>query len=256
MSLDTNITKQKLRYFNSVVNRKKEKEGLEEVDNIIESWIDYILDNHGKSNELVLSSFLRLNNKTSFHIIRHGETEYNAQGLVTGKKNARLTKAGEYQAKRAGQKLNKKYDIAICSTLDRSFRTLLITLVENNIDVNLIYKDRRLNERGLGVLESRPWRYLKEYSEGDLKYAPVKGENYIEVLTRVLYFVSDLIKFVQIYDCSSVLISSHMGPMRILRGLFEKEESSSAVLNSSFKNTEVKKYTCDKIYFPKFALNP
>lgn len=249
METDSQINKKDLPFFETAIKREESL-----IHDKVECWIQILKSCNYHYRESSLNDFLQLPKNITFHIIRHGETELNVKGLVSGQKNTKLTQKGTLQAYEVGNKLRKEYNIAICSTLDRSFKTLLITLIKHNIHTNFIFKDPRLDERNLGILEKRPWTYIDEFSSGDLKFAPKNGENYLSVLFRVLLFLSDVVRFTHLTNSSSVLISTHMGPMRILKGVFERIDKSALVLNSTFDNTEVLKFTTNKIYFPKFGI--
>ncbi len=75
-------------------------------------------------------------------IMRHGETEYNADGRMTGHANAKLTKEGVEQGRRTGYVLRKfDIDIAYASPLDRAKQTLELGLEFANAHNNLKNKD-------------------------------------------------------------------------------------------------------------------
>jgi len=188
-------------------------------------------------------------------LMRHGETVTNAKGLVTGSQDVPLTQAGEEQARRIGLRLDRHYELALHSTLDRSLKTLLLALLAGHIKVDQILADPRLNERSLGILELRPWAPVEEYAQGDLYYAPAGGESYAEVARRCLSLLLDLVDFVVAVLPERILVSGHMGPMRILIGILEEQHDPVVVLARSFENTEIVRVHWRRLVLPGFMMD-
>jgi broad specificity phosphatase PhoE len=186
------------------------------------------------------------------HLIRHAETETNADKLITGSQDVKLTSKGEEQAISLGEKLEKYYDIAFASELQRSQKTLEIALHEGRVSVDNLLADKRLNERSLGVLEGQRSRWIPEYDAGDLHYAPEEGESYSKVAQRTLSFLLDVADFVVDKDINKILICGHMGSLRILVGIIEEQENPVTVLGLSFLNAEVYKLAWNRLRIPKF----
>ena len=91
----------------------------------------------------VLARPLSLAQPVQLHLVRHGETVTNAQGLVTGSQDVPLTAVGEDQARRIGHLLDRHYDLALHSTLSRSLHTLRLALEAGRINVERIRSDPR-----------------------------------------------------------------------------------------------------------------
>jgi probable phosphoglycerate mutase len=200
----------------------------------------------------LLAEPIELPFSVDLHLMRHGETEANAQSLVTGVQDSPLTGLGREQAQAVGRLLVSRYDVAIHSRLSRSAETLRLAIDAGHIEVGAVYADQRLNERSLGELELTQVRPIEEFARGDLHYAPSGGDSYAEVSRRLLSFLLDLARFVSRTDTSAVLLCGHMGPMRILAGIFEGQCDPSRVLARSFKNTEVLRVHWDRLAFPAF----
>jgi len=85
--------------------------------------------------------------------VRHGQSEWNAEGKFTGWTDIGLTDRGKQEAIEAA-KLLKDYtfDLAITSVLKRNIETLEIILKELGLDLK-IEKYWRLNERHYGALQ-------------------------------------------------------------------------------------------------------
>lgn len=84
-------------------------------------------------------------------IIRHGETDWNKQGLLQGTKDIPLNETGLEQAEMARESLkNENIDVCYCSPLIRTRQTAEVIL--NGRDVPVVY-DERIVERKFGVAE-------------------------------------------------------------------------------------------------------
>lgn len=70
------------------------------------------------------SPALPLESSVELHLVRHGETETNARGVITGAKDVALTEKGMAQAREIGRHLDPCYDLGFHSTLSRSRDTL------------------------------------------------------------------------------------------------------------------------------------
>lgn len=195
-----------------------------------------------------------LPNSIEIHIIRHAESEINAQKRITGSQDVKLTLRGKEQAKHLGQKLDELYDVAFTSTLKRAYETLNLALGDGSIDVGAIICDSRLNERSLGILEGKRQHTVLEYATGNLDYAPEQGESYREVTQRIISFLLNLFESALEQKVEKVLICSHMGPMRIMIGILADIADPVEVLNFHFSNAEVLKINWEKLQFPKFLI--
>lgn len=185
--------------------------------------------------------------------IRHGESVSNANGLIAGAWDVPLTAKGRFQAKILGLRLDAAYDLAWSSRLKRSQETLGLALKTRRGLCEFVCTDSRLNERSMGVLERTPRRTIEAYLDGDLRYAPEGGESYLQLTQRVLSFLVDL---VLLGARSTVplraLVSTHVGPMRIIRGILERRRDRREVLKQSFENAEP--YACElrELKWPRF----
>ncbi|MDD4135931.1 MAG: histidine phosphatase family protein [Candidatus Shapirobacteria bacterium] len=84
-------------------------------------------------------------------LIRHGETEENANHVVGGLDDSKLNKKGIEQAKKAGKELEEKYkiDIIFCSPLKRCVETLENILDEYPFE-GQIFMSKLIEERDFG----------------------------------------------------------------------------------------------------------
>lgn len=199
-----------------------------------------------------LSEPIDLARPLEIHFIRHGETVANAKGLVTGSRDVELTGRGRAQAKAAGRHLASYYEAAFCSTLTRSRETLNLLLSKQGVKAREVYSDQRLNERSLGDLELKPKQNVPAFEQGDLRFAPKHGDSYLEVTRRMLSFLVDLSEWSMKTRTPRVLVSGHMGTMRILFGIAENLDDSAEVLNQSFNNCEMVKVSIKRLAIPAF----
>lgn len=91
-----------------------------------------------------------------FVLLRHGESELNAEGRFSGWADCRLTAAGMRQAHEAGRKLRGLgigFDVCFTSVLSRAVVTAEIVLGEMDLADIPVTKTWRLNERHYGILE-------------------------------------------------------------------------------------------------------
>lgn len=188
----------------------------------------------------------------NLHLIRHAQSKTNADKRVTGAQDVALSLEGEQQAIALGKDLLSSYDVIFASTLQRSQATLELAVNSRCIKVEQVFVDSRLNERCLGILEGQPWHWIPEYANGDLSYSPEGGESYEEVARRILSFLIELANYTLKDSIRNVLISGHMGPMRIMMGILEEKEEATTVLNATFSNTEVIKLSWRRLVIPGF----
>jgi 2,3-bisphosphoglycerate-dependent phosphoglycerate mutase len=102
-------------------------------------------------------------------LLRHGQSEWNATGIFTGWENARLTAAGEEEARRAGSLLAGNGVLPAfvhTSLLRRTIRTAELALAAADRDWIPVRRSWRLNGRHYGALQGcRKARVRQEYGE-------------------------------------------------------------------------------------------
>ncbi|MDW2173235.1 histidine phosphatase family protein, partial [Vibrio sp. 1567] len=92
-------------------------------------------------------------------VLRHGETEFNADKKLQGHCNSSLTSKGSDQARRVGTTLkqyveNRPFRV-YSSTLGRALQTSQIVCEELNYSYENLNKEPRLKEFSLGEWEQR-----------------------------------------------------------------------------------------------------
>ncbi len=157
-------------------------------------------------------------------LIRHGESEYNAQERFTGLHDPTLSENGRTQAAMmAGAVKGLKPDVAFTSMLGRAKDTLDIILQTNGWENTPVYSNAALNERDYGDFSGM---YHKEIIDrfGEAQYTkfrrgwdePIpKGETLKMVYRRViLYFVSVILP--ELKHGNNTLVVAHGNTLRSL----------------------------------------
>ena len=89
--------------------------------------------------------------------VRHGETQMNVAGLLSGQIETQLTEKGIGQAKAAGLELKLKQsrvDLIVCSPYERTYETAKLIANEVGYPIDKIQKSNRFIERNFGDRKS------------------------------------------------------------------------------------------------------
>jgi probable phosphoglycerate mutase len=160
------------------------------------------------------------------YIIRHGETDFNKQGIVQGSGvNSSLNEVGRAQALLFFQKYRDiKFDYVYTSTLKRTHET-----AQHVINQGGTWRVRgELREIGWGIHEgqkatkasAKEYKALIEaWRSGDFNARLEDGESIAEVKSRLEKFLEEIKKT----DFDKVLICSHGRTLRCLMCLLKKE---------------------------------
>lgn len=155
------------------------------------------------------------------YIIRHGETDFNKQGIVQGRGvNSDLNEIGRHQAKQFFKAYHHvEFDKIITSTLKRTHQT-----VESFINKGIPWEqDPGFDELDWGVNEGREatremkeefYQLTKNWMEGNLTLKFPGGENPIEVNERQKNVIQKLLA--EHDQLNKVLICMHGRALRLL----------------------------------------
>lgn len=159
---------------------------------------------------------------TTFYIVRHGETEWNAQHRAQGHTDIPLNDNGRIQAKDLAKTFKDKdihFDLAFSSDLIRAKETTEIIALEHNLAVETT---QLLRERNLGEYEGKHtdayktfdelYRTLSEESRRTVRSDPA-SENDAELITRIITFIREI---AITHPNKNILIGTHSGVIRIL----------------------------------------
>ncbi len=179
---------------------------------------------------------------TRLYLIRHGETQWNAESRAQGLKNVQLTEEGIYQAKCLAHRMrNYKIDVIYSSDLDRAYKTAKIIGETLGLEVNIL---NNLREMSFGKWEGLTMDEIRsQYNDHYTIWRNVPhqatipdGETLLDVQKRGLKAVHQIIEK---HENQNILIASHgvmiksiiLGFMDIELSNFYKIRQSNACLN-------------------------
>lgn len=186
------------------------------------------------------------------YIIRHGETNWNVEGIIQGQSNSSLTEKGIEQAKLTAEKLKTVPFKAIYSSdLERAMNTAEI-ICEHHKNSTIV-KDERLRERKFGDLEgighedfkTRHPEIYANFRSNDPAYRIPGGESRNDLAKRSIDFFNDIIS--QHADDDTILAVTHGGVVnmfvRYIIGIDYGAKRKYSLLNAainivSFKNND------------------
>ena len=172
------------------------------------------------------------------YFIRHGQTDWNAEGRYQGSKDIPLNAIGRAQADLNGKLLRQLLERERrlpgaftwhVSPLGRTMETMQRVRAAFDVALPEAIPDKRLVEVSFGIYEGR---LHSELSAGEMAIAgerdasfwdfrPPSGESYEDVAQRVLSFAATL--------NGPAIIVAHGGILRILRRLIEDFPAERAV---------------------------
>ena len=131
-------------------------------------------------------------------LIRHGETDFNAQGRILGRADMPLSAAGATQARRLGRRIAQlalPFDGVYASDLTRARVT-----AETAFPMERVRLDERLRELDYGVFEGESWDRLgdelavlaRRWREDPYGRRIPRGESYDDVIERFEAFRAEL----------------------------------------------------------------
>jgi probable phosphoglycerate mutase len=144
-----------------------------------------------------------------FWFLRHGETDWNAQGLSQGRTDIPLNAVGLMQAERAARTLHgTRISTIIASPLDRARRTAEIVADPLGLPVTL---DADLAEVNFGDEEGQPMGdWYDDWIAGT--YTPTRAETFQDLLARAVRAVNRALE-----QPGPVLVVAHGALFRALR---------------------------------------
>ncbi len=165
-----------------------------------------------------------MKNQTTFYIVRHGETQWNAQRRVQGHGDSPLTPQGEEAIKELAKVLgNIQFDHVYSSDLLRAKRTAELLVIDKKLAVNTT---QLLRERTFGRYEGRlieefraenkelleKQQSLSKEERWKFKLAEDMESNE-EVISRLLVFLREA---AVTYPNKTILVVAHAGVLRVL----------------------------------------
>ena len=185
-------------------------------------------------------------------IVRHGQSEWNAQNKFTGWVNVDLAPKGIAEAKEAGEKLKGfKFDKGFTSALLRAQKTLKLALeVQGQSDLEVV-ENEKLNERMYGDLQGMDKdQARKEFGEEQVHIwrrsfdtPPPEGESLKGTADRVLPYYTEVIE-PELKDGKTIIIAAHGNSLRALIMYLEKL-SREEILKTEVPTGKPKLYEFD-----------
>jgi probable phosphoglycerate mutase len=159
--------------------------------------------------------------KLNLYVVRHGETDANAEQRYLGALDVALNANGKAQAQELRLSIPSDVKIAVVSPLLRAQQTAEILFKDSDLPVLTVYGFR---ERNVGVFEGLTqtqaraqypdlWRKNITRAWND---APTNGESIKDVVTRVGYELNQLIAA---YPGESVVLIAHGFVAKTIRAL-------------------------------------
>jgi probable phosphoglycerate mutase len=159
-------------------------------------------------------------------VVRHGQTDWNAEGRYQGASDVVLNEVGRAQAREVANSIRERYsvDCVVASPLRRAFETAEIIAAVLGLAVHVTEQFR---ERDVGVYEGllrseARARYPDAWAENITRHlhtAPRGGESILEVGARVM---DGLQKLRVAYPGQCVLLVAHGYVARMVFGIVNR----------------------------------
>ncbi|MCF8258229.1 MAG: 2,3-diphosphoglycerate-dependent phosphoglycerate mutase [Flavobacteriales bacterium] len=185
-------------------------------------------------------------------IVRHGQSEWNAQNRFTGWVDVELAPKGIEEARKAGEKLKGyRFDKGYTSALKRAQNTLVNILeVTGQTDLPVV-KDQALNERMYGDLQGMNKDEMRaQFGDAQVHIwrrsfdvPPPGGESLKDTAARVLpYFEKVIVP--ELKAGKDIIIAAHGNSLRALIMFLEKL-TPDEILKTEVPTGEPKLYELD-----------
>lgn len=155
------------------------------------------------------------------YLVRHGETDWNLEGRLQGRRDVPLNDVGRVQAAETAQTLRdhvpRLEDVAwVSSPMSRARDTIEIMRTALGLHAVSYRVDPRLQEIGFGQWEGLTWKEVRRLHPGEATardadiwtYRPPGGESYADVTARVAAWLGEI-------DRPTVMVA-HGGVIRAL----------------------------------------
>lgn len=173
----------------------------------------------------------------NLYVVRHGQTDWNIQGLIQGSTDIELNSAGIEQAKQTAEILKDIcFSTIYSSPLKRTIDTAKTINKYHNID---IITDKRLIERNFGDFEGTQnlLKNISDYLDVSLNLDTHNVESIKTLLKRVEKFLLDI--YIKYKDSdSNILVVTHGGVGIAITAVINNVKENLASLG--MKNCEVK----------------
>jgi uncharacterized phosphatase len=170
---------------------------------------------------------------TSLYLVRHGETDWNAQRRIQGSTDIPLNQMGREQAETTGRLLARRdWDGVFSSPLSRAFETA--SIIAQEVGIEGPQTIAALVERNYGEAEGLNWEQVEARFPGD---TPVPGrESHAEVAERVL---PALVALASSRPGESLIVVSHGGVIRSVLNVVDPGVAHGSITNGSIHSFEL-----------------
>lgn len=172
------------------------------------------------------------------YLIRHGQTDWNKQGIIQGRTDIPLNEIGKQQARETSKQLESiTFDCIYCSPLLRTKQTADIVNEGRNLP---IYYDDRLLERNFGKYEGTKVKELDFSSFWNLSNQDQSHdeESAVSFFNRIHKFLDDIKRL----EYGTILIVAHGGVSLPVYSYFHELKKEDDYLKYMLKNCEVAVY--------------
>jgi uncharacterized phosphatase len=169
---------------------------------------------------------------TSLYLVRHGETDWNAQRRIQGSTDIPLTDMGRAQAATTGRLLaRREWDGVYTSPLSRAMETAEIISAEIGLGAPEVVSG--IVERNYGEAEGLNWQQIEALFPGSMD---VPGrESHREVADRA---IPALIELAHRHPGESLIVVSHGGVIRSVLNAVSPSNSHGMITNGSVHSFE------------------
>ncbi|HZW61637.1 MAG TPA: histidine phosphatase family protein [Candidatus Babeliales bacterium] len=171
-----------------------------------------------------------------FYLFRHGQTDWNLNGIMQGHADIPLNETGKKQAHELGNQLkNEQLEVIFTSDLQRANETAQIVSLYSLVPVHSTHALREIN---VGEYQGSPkTEFLKSslsqyWYDFDPKYDSIgfiKGETKGQARTRIITFIESLLSL----NYHRIGICSHSVVIQLLLHTLQPE-SSKALKNGDY----------------------
>ncbi|MGC8970743.1 MAG: alpha-ribazole phosphatase [bacterium] len=155
----------------------------------------------------------------SIYIIRHGETDWNREGIYQGQTDTSLNENGRQTARELGKSLSRiNFSAIYSSDLLRARETAEIINSFLNVPIHYTQDLRELDFgdwTGISIweMEEKDPELFRKWQEDPWNISPPGGETFRELTERVVRVLEEIIKR---HKSEDILVVSHAGPIKAM----------------------------------------
>lgn len=150
------------------------------------------------------------------YVIRHGQSQANADHIIAGSHESPLSETGERQAAYAGETARQffKFDLIVSSPMSRAHQTagIIAQKIGYPHDEILVLDD--LRERNLGDVEGRDYSDAPHHNGN---YEDAENVPGVEPIDELYKRMTGVIATLQARPEKSILVVAHNGCLRMLK---------------------------------------